>query len=133
MQVASGRLPEIQVFGNDYPTPDGTCIRDYVHVVDLAVGHVDALRHIDSIEGCRAVNLGTGTGSSVLEVIAAASEAVGRELPFRFAGRRAGDAPTVYTDPSLAYELFHWRATRTMDDMTRDHWNWQRNNPNGYA
>jgi UDP-glucose 4-epimerase len=133
MQVAVGRLPEIGVFGDDYATPDGTCLRDYVHVVDLARGHVDALSHIDTIEGCRAVNLGTGKGSSVLEVIRAASKAVGRDLPYKVVGRRAGDAPSVYADPTLAWQLFHWRADRTLTDMARDHWNWQRTNPNGYA
>jgi UDP-glucose 4-epimerase len=133
MQVASGRLPEINVFGDDYPTPDGTGVRDYVHVVDLARGHVDALRALDTIEGCRAVNLGTGRGSSVFEVIRAASDAVGRDLPYRVVGRRPGDAATVYADPSLAAQLLGWRAQQSLADMARDHWNWQRANPNGYA
>jgi UDP-glucose 4-epimerase len=133
MQVASGRLPEINVFGDDYPTPDGTGVRDYVHVVDLARGHVDALRALDTIEGCRAVNLGTGRGSSVFEVIRAASDAVGRDLPYRVVGRRPGDAASVYADPSLAAQLLGWRAQQSLADMARDHWNWQRANPNGYA
>jgi UDP-glucose 4-epimerase len=133
MQVAAGRHPRLNVFGDDYPTPDGTCIRDYVHVADLARGHVDALRALDTIEGCRAVNLGTGRGYSVLEVVRAASAAIGREVPYEVVGRRAGDAPTVYADPSLAAQLFGWRAECTLDDMVRDHWNWQRTNPNGYA
>jgi UDP-glucose 4-epimerase len=133
MQVAAGRLPEVQVFGDDYPTPDGTGVRDYVHVVDLARGHVDALRALDTIEGCRAINLGTGHGYSVLEVLAAANEAVGRELPYRVTTRRPGDAATVYADPSLAAEVLGWRAERTLTEMARDHWNWQRSNPNGYA
>jgi UDP-glucose 4-epimerase len=133
MQVAAGRLPEVRVFGDDYPTPDGTGVRDYVHVVDLARGHVDALRALATIEGCRAVNLGTGRGYSVFDVLAAANEAVGRELPYRVTGRRPGDAPTVYADPTLAAELLGWRAERTLGDMARDHWNWQRSNPNGYA
>jgi UDP-glucose 4-epimerase len=133
MQVASGRLPEIKVFGDDYPTPDGTGVRDYVHVVDLARGHVEALRALDTIEGCRAINLGTGRGSSVFEVIRAASEAVGRDLPYRVVGRRPGDAATVYADPSLAAQLLGWRAQQSLADMARDHWNWQRANPNGYA
>jgi UDP-glucose 4-epimerase len=132
-QVAAGKRPELAIFGDDYPTPDGTCIRDYVHVVDLARGHVDALRALDTIEGCRAVNLGTGRGHSVLEVLAAASEAVGRELPSRVVGRRAGDAPIVYADPALAADLLGWRAQHTLADMARDHWNWQRNNPDGYG
>jgi UDP-glucose 4-epimerase len=133
MQVATGRLPQINVFGDDYPTPDGTGVRDYVHVVDLARGHVDALRALDAIEGCRAVNLGTGQGYSVLEVVRAASDAVGRELPYRVVGRRPGDAATVYADPSLAAQLLGWRARQSLADMARDHWNWQRENPNGYA
>ncbi|MDQ1521370.1 MAG: UDP-glucose 4-epimerase, partial [Actinomycetota bacterium] len=132
-QVAAGRHPLLKVFGDDYPTPDGTCIRDYVHVVDLARGHVDALSALDSIEGCRAVNLGTGRGYSVLEVVHAASEAVGHDLPYEVVGRRAGDAPTVYADPSLAKALLGWRAERSLADMVRDHWNWQRTNPDGYA
>jgi UDP-glucose 4-epimerase len=133
MQVATGRLSEINVFGDDYPTPDGTGVRDYVHVVDLARGHVDALRALDTIEGCRAINLGTGRGSSVFEVIRAASEAVGRDLPYRVVGRRPGDAATVYADPSLAARLLGWRAQQSLAAMARDHWNWQRANPNGYA
>jgi UDP-glucose 4-epimerase len=133
MQVAAGRLPEVKVFGDDYPTPDGTGVRDYVHVVDLARGHVDALRALGTIEGCRAINLGTGQGYSVLDVLAAANEAVGRELPYRVTARRPGDAATVYADPSLAADVLGWRAERTLADMARDHWNWQRSNPNGYA
>jgi UDP-glucose 4-epimerase len=132
-QVAAGKHPELKIFGDDYPTPDGTCIRDYVHVVDLARGHVDALGALDTIEGCRAINLGTGRGHSVLEVLAAAREAVGRDVPARVVGRRAGDAPTVYADPTLAADLLGWRATRSLADMARDHWNWQRNNLDGYG
>jgi UDP-glucose 4-epimerase len=133
MQVAAGRLPEIKVFGDDYPTPDGTGVRDYVHVVDLARGHVDALSALDRIDGCRAINLGTGVGYSVLDVIKAASDAVGRDLPYRVVERRPGDATTVYADPALAADVLGWRAERTLADMARDHWNWQRQNPNGYA
>ncbi len=133
MQVAAGRFPEINVFGDDYDTPDGTCLRDYVHVVDLAIGHVDAVRNIDTVDGCRAVNLGTGRASSVLDVIKVASDAVGRDLPYKVVGRRAGDAPSVYADPSLAAKLFNWRAQRSLADMARDHWNWQRLNPDGYS
>jgi UDP-glucose 4-epimerase len=133
MQVAAGRLPQVKVFGDDYPTPDGTGVRDYVHVVDLARGHVDALSALDTIEGCRAVNLGTGRGHSVLEVLGAASAAVGRALPYEVVARRPGDAATVYADPSLAAELIGWCAQRSLTDMVADHWNWQRSNPNGYA
>jgi UDP-glucose 4-epimerase len=133
MQVAAGRLPEIKVFGDDYPTPDGTGVRDYVHVVDLARGHVDALAALDRIDGCRAINLGTGHGYSVLDVVRAASDAVGHDLPYRVVERRPGDAATVYADPSLAADLLGWRAERSLADMAADHWNWQRRNPNGYA
>jgi UDP-glucose 4-epimerase len=131
-QVAVGRLDHVRVFGDDYPTPDGTGIRDYVHVVDLAAGHVRALDALDRIDGCRAVNLGTGQGHSVLEVIRAASEAVGRPIPYRVVARRAGDVACIYADPSLAAELFGWRAERDLATMCRDHWAWQRDNPDGY-
>ncbi|MCU0268744.1 MAG: UDP-glucose 4-epimerase GalE [Acidimicrobiales bacterium] len=133
MQVAVGRHPELVVFGDDYPTPDGTCIRDYIHVVDLAEGHRAALEHLDRLGGCRAVNLGTGNGSSVLEVVTEASRAVGRAIPHRVGPRREGDAPATYADPSLAAELFGWRATRTLADMCADAWRWQSANPHGYA
>jgi UDP-glucose 4-epimerase len=132
MKVACGRLPEIQVFGGDYATPDGTAIRDYVHVVDLVGGHVDALHQLDAIDGCRAINLGTGQGVSVLDVVKAASDAVGRELPYQIVDRRPGDAPVVYADASEAEHFLGWRATRSLADMVRDHWNWQRTNPDGY-
>lgn len=132
MQVAVGRRPEIGIFGDDYPTPDGTGVRDYVHVVDLAAGHIAALDHLDDLGGCRAVNLGTGRGSSVLEVIAAAERAVGRPLPRRVVARRPGDVAASWADPSLAAELFGWTATRTLDDMCADAWRWQQANPEGY-
>ena len=133
MQVAVGRLERLRVFGGDYDTPDGTCIRDYIHVVDLADAHLAALDALDAVEGCRAVNVGTGTGSSVLEVVAAASRAVGHDIPYDIVGRRAGDVPCVFADTSLARELLGWTARYDLDDMCRDHWNWQRNNPDGYA
>ncbi|MEZ5143618.1 MAG: UDP-glucose 4-epimerase GalE [Acidimicrobiales bacterium] len=133
MQVAVGRRPELVVFGGDYPTPDGTCIRDYIHVMDLAEGHRAALEHLDGLGGCRAVNLGTGAGSSVLEVVAAASAAVGHPVPYRIGPRRPGDAPATFADPSLAAELFGWQATRTLADMCADSWRWQSANPHGYA
>ncbi|HEU5084140.1 MAG TPA: UDP-glucose 4-epimerase GalE [Acidimicrobiales bacterium] len=132
MQVAVGRRERLQVFGDDYDTPDGTCIRDYIHVVDLADAHLAALDALDRVEGCRAVNVGTGTGSSVLEVVAAAGRAVGRDIPYEVVGRRPGDAPCVYADTTLATELLGWRATRDLDDMCRDHWRWQRENPEGF-
>lgn len=132
MQVAVGRHPEVVVFGDDYPTPDGTCIRDYIHVVDLAEGHLAALAHLGEIEGYRAVNLGTGGGSSVLEVIEEASRAVGRPIPHRIGPRRPGDAPSTFADPSLAHELLGWKATRDLADMCADSWRWQSANPQGY-
>ncbi len=133
MQVAVGRHDQLRVFGDDYDTPDGTCIRDYIHVVDLADAHLAALAALERIEGCRPVNVGTGTGSSVLEVVAAASRAVGREIPYEIVGRRPGDAPCVYADTTLATELLGWRPTRDLDDMCRDHWRWQRDNPDGFG
>ncbi|HVL82190.1 MAG TPA: UDP-glucose 4-epimerase GalE [Actinomycetota bacterium] len=132
MQVASGRLDELAVFGDDYDTPDGTCIRDYIHVVDLALGHLAALDRIDRLEGCHAVNLGTGRGYSVLEVVEAAGRAVGEPIPHRIGPRRPGDAPAVYADPSTAERVLGWRAERDLDVMCADHWRWQRSNPDGY-
>ena len=132
-QVAIGQLEYLRVFGDDYPTIDGTCVRDYVHVVDLAAGHLAALDALDGFEGVRAVNLGTGHGSSVLEVIKAASTAVGRELPYRIWPRRAGDVACTYADPTLAAEFLGWRARLDLDAMCRDQWNWQQQNPTGYA
>ena len=133
MQVAVGRRDELVVFGDDYPTPDGTCIRDYIHVVDLAEGHRAALEHLDDLVGFRPINLGTGAGSTVLEVVAAASRAVGRDLPYRIGPRREGDAASTYADPSLAAEVLGWRATRTLDEMCADSWRWQSANPDGYG
>ena len=133
MQVATGRHPFVRVFGDDYPTPDGTGVRDYIHVVDLALGHLAALERIDDVKGFQAVNLGTGTGSSVLEVIAAASRAVGRDLPYRTCDRRPGDVAASWADPSAAHRLLGWRATRGLDEMAADHWRWQSRNPQGYA
>ena len=132
MQVAARRREKVTVFGNDYPTRDGTCIRDYIHVEDLAEGHVAALEAIDTIEGCEAVNLGTGTGSSVLEVIRAATEATGRDLPFEIGPRRPGDVAATWADARLAESLLGWKATRTLQDMCADHWRWAAANPDGY-
>jgi UDP-glucose 4-epimerase len=133
MQVAAGRHPFVRVFGDDYPTRDGTGIRDYLHVVDLALGHLAALRAVGDVEGCVPVNLGTGQGSTVLEVVAAASRAVGRDLPYRVVERRPGDIAAAWADPTRARELLGWQATRTLDDMAADHWRWQSGNPDGYA
>jgi UDP-glucose 4-epimerase len=132
MQVAVGRHDHLTVHGGDYPTPDGTCIRDFLHVVDLAEGHLAALEHLDRIDGAVAVNLGTGTGSSVLEAVRAASEVVGRDLPYEIGPRRPGDVVAVWADPARAESLLHWRAARTLTDMCVDHWRWQSENPDGY-
>ena len=132
-QVAVGRRPHLYVFGNDYPTPDGTGVRDYIHVVDLALGHVAALRYLDAHEGVVTVNLGTGKGYSVLDMVKAFSAACGREIPYRIAPRRAGDVACCYADPSLAAQLFGWRATRGVEAMCADTWRWQRMNPQGYG
>jgi UDP-glucose 4-epimerase len=133
MQVAVGRLDHLTVFGGDYPTPDGTGVRDYIHVVDLAEGHLAALGALDRVDGAVAVNLGTGTGYSVLDVVRAASKAVGREIPYEVGPRRPGDIAAVWAEPAFARELLGWSATRTLDDMCADHWRWQESNPNGYG
>ena len=132
-QVAVGRREKVMVFGSDYPTPDGTGVRDYIHVMDLAAGHLAALDYIAARKGVKRWNLGTGDGSSVLEVLAAFSKAAGREVPYEFAPRRPGDAAVSYADPAAAQADLGWRAGRSLDDMCRDHWNWQKQNPQGYA
>ncbi len=133
MQVAVGRLAELSVYGDDYPTPDGTGVRDYIHVVDLALGHLAALDRLDGLGGCVPVNLGTGRGYSVLEMVAAAARASGRPVPYRVVARRPGDVATCYADPSRAAELLGWQARRGIDEMCADHWRWQSTNPDGYA
>ena len=134
MQVGVGRLAKLQVYGDDYPTRDGTCIRDYIHVVDLALGHLAALASLDALgPGCRSHNLGTGTGTTVLEMVAAASAAVGHPLPYEIVARRPGDAMEVWADPTLANAELGWRATRTVADMCTDHWRWQSTHPNGFG
>jgi UDP-glucose 4-epimerase len=133
LQVAVGRRPLVSVFGNDYPTPDGTGIRDYIHVVDLAEGHLAALNSISGVQGCIAVNLGTGQGCSVMQVIEAASRAIGKPIPYQFAPRRPGDAAICYADAALARKLFGWEARRGLDEMCADSWRWQSANPQGYA
>jgi UDP-glucose 4-epimerase len=132
MQVAVGRREKLTVFGDDYDTPDGTCIRDYIHVEDVAAGHVAALEGLDRVEGCQAVNLGTGRGSSVLDVVRAASDAVGFDIPYEIGPRRPGDVAAMWADPSLARDLLGWTASRTLEDMCADHWRWQSQNPGGY-
>ena len=132
MQVAVGKLAELSVYGDDYDTPDGTCIRDYIHVVDLARGHVAALRHLAETPGVHTWNLGTGRGTSVLEMIDAVERAVGHPIPRRVVGRRAGDQPVSYADASKAERDLGWRAERTIDNMCADHWHWQRTHPDGF-
>jgi UDP-glucose 4-epimerase len=133
MQVAVGRLPFLNIFGNDYPTPDGTGVRDYIHVVDLALGHLCALDALGRIDGAMPINLGTGQGYSVLELVAAAEKASGRPIPYRIAPRRTGDAATVYAEPALAKGFLGWTATRGLDDMCADSWRFQSLNPDGYG
>ncbi|KAF9116799.1 UDP-glucose-4-epimerase [Mortierella sp. AM989] len=136
-QVAVGNLEKLTVFGQDYPTKDGTCIRDYLHVVDCADGHVAALDKIEreesaSVFECKAYNLGAGTGCSVLDMVRAFSKAVGRDLPYVISSRRPGDVPNLTADPTLANQELNWKAVKTLDEMCEDLWRWQRNNPNGY-
>ena len=125
-QVAVGKLPQLSVFGDDYPTPDGTGVRDYIHVVDLALGHLAVLRALDRQTGIVTVNLGTGRGYSVLEMVHAFERASGRPVPYRIAPRRPGDIAQCYADPSLAEHLLGWKAERGIDAMCADTWRWQR-------
>jgi len=131
-QVAVGRLPELYVFGNDYPTPDGTCIRDYIHVVDLAQGHLKALEKLNTNPGVVTYNLGTGRGYSVLEVLAAFEKACGKKIPSKISKRRQGDAAISYADPSKAKRELGWEAKHGIDEMCADVWRWQSKNPYGY-
>ncbi|WP_305074094.1 UDP-glucose 4-epimerase GalE [Propionivibrio sp.] len=124
-QVAVGKLPELSVFGNDYPTPDGTGVRDYIHVVDLARGHLAALKAIEGKSGVTTVNLGTGQGYSVLDVVSAFEKASGRPVPYRIVDRRPGDVAQCFADPALAHELLGWKAEKDLDAMCRDSWRWQ--------
>ena len=132
-QVAVGRREKLKVFGGDYPTPDGTGVRDYIHVVDLADGHVRALEWLADNGGAKIWNLGTGRGYSVLEVREAFEKASGVEIPYEIVDRRPGDVAINYADPASALADLGWSADRDMDTMCRDHWNWQKNNPMGYA
>ncbi|MGN1266333.1 MAG: UDP-glucose 4-epimerase GalE [Dorea sp.] len=131
-QVAVGKLEKLGVFGNDYNTPDGTGVRDYIHVVDLAAGHVKAIDYILTNPGCDVINLGTGTGYSVLDMVKAFSKACGRDLPYEIKPRRAGDIDMCYADPAKAKKVLGWEATHTLDEMCEDTWRWQSQNPNGY-
>lgn len=131
-QVAAGRLPELQVFGGDYDTPDGTGLRDYLHVMDLAEGHLCALDHLPAAGGVLTCNLGTGRAWSVLEMVAAFGRASGRPIPYRMADRRPGDVAACWADPGLAGRLLGWEARRGIDEMCADTWRWQAANPDGY-
>lgn len=133
LQVAVGKLKKVKVFGGDWPTPDGTGVRDYIHVVDLVEGHLAALDALARTDGCVAYNLGTGKGMSVLEMVRAVEEAAGRKVPFEIVGRRAGDIAACWADPSRAAERLSWRATRGIREMCADAWRWQSGNPNGYS
>jgi len=131
-QVAVGKLPELAVFGNDYPTPDGTGVRDYIHVVDLAEGHLRALEALQTRTGAHVWNLGTGQGYSVLDMVRAFEAASGKPVPYRVAPRRPGDIATCYADPAKAESELGWKARRGLDEMMRDAWRWQSMNPDGY-
>ncbi len=132
-QVAVGRRDRLTVFGDDYPTSDGTGERDYIHVVDLAAGHVAALDHLDAMATpARAFNLGTGTGTSVLQIVRAFEAASGRPIPYDVGPRRAGDLPTSYADATRAREELGWTAKLSIEDMCADSWRWQSNNPEGF-
>lgn len=132
-QVAAGKRSELVIFGNDYPTPDGTCIRDYIHVVDLARGHLAAIEKLKSSPGLVTYNLGTGTGYSVMDIISAFEKANNLTLPHVIGPRRPGDIPSSYTDPNLAKTELNWRAEKTIEDICRDAWNWQQRYPDGYG
>jgi len=131
-QVAVGRRKELSVYGNDYDTPDGTGVRDYIHVVDLAIGHLNACKRLDAGCGCVAYNLGTGVGYSVLDMVKAFEKASQKPVPYKVVGRRSGDVATVYAKPDVAERDLGWKATRGLDEMCEDLWRWQSQNPKGY-
>lgn len=130
-QVAAGKREKLSIFGNDYPTPDGTCKRDYIHVVDLAKGHIAALNHVQ--RGVSVYNLGSGRPTSVLELVAAFKKTTSQDIPYEFSARRKGDLAEYYADPRKALEELSWHTERSIEDMCRDTWNWQSKNPNGYS
>ncbi|MCY0903441.1 UDP-glucose 4-epimerase GalE [Arthrobacter sp. H14-L1] len=132
-QVAVGRREKLMVFGGDYDTPDGTCLRDYIHVMDLAEGHVAAVNYVAQQPGVYRWNLGSGIGSSVFDVLHAFERAVGHALPYEVAARRPGDLPAFWADPSAALADLGWSTNKRLDQMCQDHWRWQKNNPTGYA
>lgn len=131
-QVAVGKLDYLRVFGDDYDTVDGTGVRDYIHVVDLAKGHVCAIDKLDSLDGVSIINLATGNGYSVFEVVKAFEEASGRKVPYKIVGRREGDIAKCFADATKAYKLLGWKAENGIKEMCEDSWRWQKNNPNGY-
>lgn len=131
-QVAVGRREQLTIFGKDYPTPDGTCRRDYIHVMDLANGHMKAIEYAAANSGLEIFNLGTGTPYSVLEIVNAFEKAAGCTIPYTFGKRRAGDLPQFWANAEKAERILGWKAVRTLEDMCRDTWNWQKNNPQGY-
>ena len=131
-QVAAGKLAYLHVFGNDYPTPDGTGVRDYIHVVDLARGHVAAADFAMKHTGTEIINLGTGHGYSVLDIVKAFEKVNGVKVPYKIEARRPGDIAECWADPTKAKELLGWSATKNLEDMCRDAWRWQTQNPNGY-
>ncbi|AOJ67938.1 MULTISPECIES: UDP-glucose 4-epimerase GalE [Burkholderia] len=132
-QVAVGKLEKLRVFGSDYPTPDGTGVRDYIHVVDLARGHIAALDALERRDASLTVNLGTGRGYSVLEVVRAFEKASGRPVPYELVARRPGDVAECYANPAAAADIIGWKAERDLDRMCADHWRWQENNPRGFV
>ena len=132
-QVAIGRREKLSIFGNDYPTPDGTCVRDYIHVMDLAKGHVAAVKFATENKGTEVFNLGTGIGYSVMDTVNTFMEVNHVNVPYQIVGRRAGDIATCYADPAKSKEVLGWTAQETLADMCRDSWNWQRKNPEGYG
>ena len=132
-QVAVGRREKLSVYGNDYDTHDGTGVRDYIHVVDLAKGHVAAVDYVNQHSGCEVFNLGTGTGYSVLDMVNTFREVNQVALPYEIVARRPGDVATCYADPGKSREKLGWTAEKTLRDMCRDSWNWQKNNPQGYG
>ena len=131
-KVAVGELKELSVFGNDYDTIDGTGVRDYIHVVDIAIGHIRALEKLETNSGLVTYNLGTGNGFSVLQLVKAFSKVSGKEIPYKIAPRRAGDVAICYADPSKANRELNWKAEKSLEQMCEDSWRWQKNNPKGY-
>ncbi|HEM4279518.1 UDP-glucose 4-epimerase GalE [Streptococcus suis] len=131
-QVAVGKRPELSVFGNDYDTVDGTGVRDYIHVIDLALGHIKALEKISTTAGVHTYNLGSGQGTSVLELVQAFEKVNGVPVPYKIVDRRPGDVATCYANADKAWKELNWKTEKTIEDMCRDTWNWQSKNPNGY-